>query len=87
MTLSWRVLFCLFLLFLDAGREACVLILLDPYLALDSLVEGYLRFGLLYIRNLLDGVKKYLHQVVVVEAVDLDQEVVLSGYEMTLHHL
>lgn len=74
----------LLLVLLDAGREAGVLVFLYPYLALDGLVEGNLRLGLLYIRNLLDRVQKYLHEVVMVKAEELDQKGVLSGYEMTL---
>ena len=81
-----RVLFCLFLLFLDACRETGVLIVLDPYLTLDRLVEGYLCLSLLDIRNLLDGVEKNLHEVVMVETVDLYKKIVLSGYKMTLHY-
>ena len=86
MTCFLRELFCLFLLFLDACRETCVLILLDPYLTLDGLVERNQCFGLLYIRYLLDGVQEHLHEVVMVETVDLYEKVVLSGYEMTLHN-
>ena len=41
---------------------------------------------LLNIRNLLNGVEKNLHKVVVVKAEDLDEQVVLSCYKMTLYH-
>ena len=81
-----RVLFCLFLLFLDACRETCVLILLDPDLTLDGLIEGYQSLSLLYIRDLLDCVQEHLHEVVMVETIDLYKKIVLSGYEMTLDY-
>ena len=71
---------------LHACREACILIFLDPYLTLDRLIEGNLSLCLLYIRDLLDSVQEDLHEVVVVKAEELDQQGVLSGYEMTLHN-
>ena len=71
-----HVLFCLFLLFLDAGREAGVLIFLDPYLTLNRLIQRYLSLGLLYIRYLLDCIQQHLHEVVVIKAVYLDKKIV-----------
>ena len=72
---------------LDAFREAGVLILLDPYLTFYGLIQRYLGLGLLHIRNLLDGIKKNLHQMVVVKAIYLDEQIVLSRHEMTFDNL
>ena len=71
---------------LHAGREAGVLVLLHPNLTLDRLIERDLSLGLLNIRDLLDGVQKDLHKVVMVKAEDLDEKIVLSGYKVTLHN-
>ena len=73
MILSLRMRFFLFTALLHASREACILVLLHPYLALNRLIERNLSLGLLNVRDLLNGVKQDLHQVIMVKTEDLDQ--------------
>ena len=65
--------------------EACALEILYPDLAFDSLVKGYHRIGRLDVGNLLDRVQEDLHQVVVIQALGLQEEVRMSGNEVTFH--
>ena len=54
--------------------------------AFDGLVERDQRLGLSDARNILDGVDQDVHQVVLVEAIEFQQQGMLTGYKMTLDH-
>ena len=60
-----------------------VLVILDPDLALDRVVEGDHRVGGLDEGDFLDGRQEDLHEVVVVEAIDLGEDGIFPRNEVT----
>ena len=56
-----------------AGSENSVLILINPHLPLNRLIQRNHCVGGLDVGEFLDGVHKHLHEVVVVEAIELHE--------------
>ena len=60
---------------------------LHPHLALDWFVQGNHGVCGLDVGDLLDGVQKDLHKVVIIQAVELCKYSKAAGDEMTLYNL